>query len=148
MESQLGDQESEANAVISEWQRQSSELEEQLTRLQDELNSSNEAIAERDATIESLRGLDNNNSSQKQAWLDDIEKLRGELRDEKKRTEEAKDEIEALSFALDEIRNDSSNSARKLKGECVPCVFWRISTSLSLTASSFDRRNSWSQLHY
>ena len=103
--------------MISEWQRQSTELEEQLTQLQGQLDRSNKALAARDATIESL------NSQHTKAWQDDIERLRGELDDEKKRTIEAKEEVDALCHTLEELKTESTDCSKNLQGKFVHVCF-------------------------
>lgn len=86
--------------------------------MQDQLRTSNEAIAARDATIENLKVLNRDISSQQKTLLDGIERLRCELNDEKKRNEEAEENIRALNVSLNELKTESAGSSKKLTGEC------------------------------
>ncbi|CAJ1953476.1 unnamed protein product [Cylindrotheca closterium] len=117
LETQLQEQESEANTVISEWQRQSSDLETQLTQLQDQIARSNETLAARDATIENLKTLDSDISSQHKALLEDTKRLRGELDNEKRGNMEAEEKIRALAVALDKLKTESTDSSKNLTNQ-------------------------------
>jgi chromosome segregation ATPase len=116
LESQLQDQEVEANKAISEWQDRSSELEAKILSLERDLSSSQEALADREKNIQNLQGLDDQLAYDQESWRSKSGKLQNELADEKGRHQKAMDEIEALTRSLVELKSDSERDINKWTG--------------------------------